>query len=67
LLHFQACDYDTFVWANGIEVGRHRGGMTPFSCDLTTVAAAGKKSDARRPLRATTRASPCPRQAVVGV
>ncbi|MDB6168853.1 MAG: beta-galactosidase [Verrucomicrobia bacterium] len=43
LLHFQACDYDTFVWANGVEVGRHRGGMTPFSCDLTTVATPGRK------------------------
>lgn len=42
LLHFQACDYDTFVWANGVEVGRHRGGMTPFSCDLTDVARAGE-------------------------
>lgn len=43
LLHFQGCDYDTFVWANGVEVGRHRGGMTPFTVDLTEVATAGKK------------------------
>ncbi|MCB1103110.1 MAG: beta-galactosidase [Opitutaceae bacterium] len=43
LLHFQASDYDTFVWANGVEVGRHRGGMTPFSCDLTAQAVPGKK------------------------
>jgi beta-galactosidase/beta-glucuronidase len=34
LLHFQAVDYDTTVWANGVEVGRHRGGFTPFTCDL---------------------------------
>lgn len=43
LLHFQASDYDTFVWAGGVEVGRHRGGMTPFTCDITTQAVPGKK------------------------
>ncbi|MBS0632152.1 MAG: beta-galactosidase [Verrucomicrobia bacterium] len=43
LLHFQASDYDTFVWADGKEVGRHRGGMTPFSVDLTDHATPGKK------------------------
>lgn len=41
LLHFQAVDYDSTVWVNGVEVGRHRGGFTPFSCDLHGVAAAG--------------------------
>ncbi|RRJ98242.1 beta-galactosidase [Opitutaceae bacterium TAV4] len=35
LLHFQAVDYDATVWVNGVEVGRHRGGFTPFTCDLT--------------------------------
>ncbi len=34
LLHFQAVDHDATVWADGIEVGRHRGGFTPFACDL---------------------------------
>lgn len=34
LLHFQAADYDTTVWIDGVEVNRHRGGFTPFSCDL---------------------------------
>ena len=41
LLHFQAVDYDSTVWVNGVEVGRHRGGFSPFSCDLSGVAAAG--------------------------
>jgi beta-galactosidase/beta-glucuronidase len=42
LLHFQAVDYDTTVWVNGTEVGRHRGGFTPFSCDLHNVASPGE-------------------------
>ena len=41
LLHFQAVDYDSTVWVNGVEVGRHRGGFTPFSCDLSGVAEPG--------------------------
>ncbi len=36
LLHFQAVDYDATVWVNGTEVRRHRGGFTPFTCDLTS-------------------------------
>lgn len=42
LLNFQAVDYDATVWANGTEVGRHRGGFSPFSCDLSGVAQAGE-------------------------
>jgi len=38
LLHFQAVDYDTTVWVDGQEVGRHRGGFTPFTCNLGTRA-----------------------------
>ncbi len=41
LLHFQAVDYDSTVWVNGEEVGRHRGGFSPFSCDISNVAGAG--------------------------
>ena len=41
LLHFQAVDYDSTVWVNGAEVGRHRGGFSPFSCDISEVAGAG--------------------------
>ena len=43
LLHFQAVDYDTTVWVNSHEVGRHRGGFSPFFCDLNGVATAGNK------------------------
>lgn len=35
LLHFQAVDHDATVWLNGVEVGRHRGGFTPFTVDIT--------------------------------
>ena len=41
LLHFQAVDHDATVWVNGVEVGRHRGGFAPFSCDLGDVTAPG--------------------------
>ena len=42
LLHFQAVDYDATVWVNGIEIGRHRGGFTPFTCDLKGIASPGE-------------------------
>jgi beta-galactosidase/beta-glucuronidase len=41
LLHFQAVDYDATVWVNGCQVGRHRGGFTPFTCELAGVAGPG--------------------------
>ena len=34
VLHFQAVDYDATVWADGVEVARHRGGFTPITADL---------------------------------
>ncbi len=42
LLHFQAVDYDATVWVNGVEVARHRGGYTPFTCNLRGIAKAGE-------------------------
>jgi beta-galactosidase/beta-glucuronidase len=44
LLHFQAADYDTTVWVNGTEVGRHRGGFSSFTFDLDGVAEAGQEA-----------------------
>lgn len=35
LLHFEAVDYRCEVWINGISVGTHTGGYTPFSFDIT--------------------------------
>ncbi|MFK5644971.1 glycoside hydrolase family 2 protein [Ornithinimicrobium sp. LYQ121] len=35
LLHCQAVDHDATVWVDGTEVGRHRGGHTSFTLDLT--------------------------------
>ena len=32
LLHFGAVDWDTTVWVNGTEVGKHQGGYDPFTC-----------------------------------
>ena len=65
LLHFQAVDYDTTVWVNGVEVGRHRGGFTPFCCDLAGVAGPGQQAtivvrarDFTRPPQALGKQSP---------
>ncbi len=44
LLHFQAVDEDATVWVNGIEVGRHRGGFAPFTCDVTRAAHPGMEA-----------------------
>lgn len=35
LLHFGAVDWKTDVWVNGVKVGNHTGGFTPFSFDVT--------------------------------
>jgi hypothetical protein len=34
-LRFEASDWETTVWINGAEVGRHEGGYTPFAFDIT--------------------------------
>ena len=35
LLHFGAVDWETTVYVNGEQVGRHRGGYDPFHFDIT--------------------------------
>ncbi|TWD84697.1 glycosyl hydrolase family 2 [Kribbella amoyensis] len=35
LLHFGAVDYRAKVWVNGVPVGDHEGGQTPFALDVT--------------------------------
>src|SRR5438132_1431387 len=35
LLHFGAVDYEATVWLNGRFVGRHQGGYTRFTFDIT--------------------------------
>jgi beta-galactosidase/beta-glucuronidase len=36
LLHFGAVDYRAMVWLDGVFLGSHEGGQTPFSFDITT-------------------------------
>ena len=43
-LHFGAADYETVVWINGCEVGRHVGGYTSFEFDISSYAHAGENS-----------------------
>lgn len=35
LLHFGAVDWRADVWVNGVNLGRHEGGYTPFEFDIT--------------------------------
>jgi beta-galactosidase/beta-glucuronidase len=44
LLHFGAVDHEATVWVNGVEVGRHRGGYTPFSFDVTDRCVPGENA-----------------------
>lgn len=36
LLHFGAVDWSSEIWVNGIKVGEHTGGYTPFALDITS-------------------------------
>lgn len=35
LLNFEACDWETTIWIDSNEVGKHRGGYDPFTFDIT--------------------------------
>jgi hypothetical protein len=35
MLHFGACDWETTVWVNGNEVGKHKGGYDSFEFDIS--------------------------------
>ncbi len=43
-LRFEAVDYETVVFVNGTEVGRHIGSSDPFSFDITDALKAGTSS-----------------------
>lgn len=40
--HIGACDYRTKVWANGVCLGTHTGGYTPFFFDITDAIRDGR-------------------------
>ena len=45
LLHFGAVDWKADVWVNGIKLGTHQGGYTPFSFDVTAFLSKGKTQE----------------------
>ena len=49
MLHFGAVDWSADVYVNGILVGSHTGGFTPFACDIT--AALKKKGEQKLVVR----------------
>lgn len=44
LLHFGAVDHDCQVWVNGRPAGRHIGGYTSFTFDITALARIGQNT-----------------------
>jgi beta-galactosidase/beta-glucuronidase len=43
LLHIGACDYRARLWVNGLPVGMHEGGYTPFHFDITPFIGRGDR------------------------
>jgi hypothetical protein len=44
-LNFGACDWETTVWINGKEVGKHQGGYDPFTFDLSDALKKGGEQE----------------------
>ncbi len=63
-LHFGAVDYAATVWVNGTVVGRHRGGYSSFSFDITPFLRGDNElvvralDDTRSPLQPSGKQSP---------
>ena len=53
ILHFEAVDYETTVWLNGEEIGKHTGAHTPFFFDITSALKDGENELLVRVLDAT--------------
>jgi len=45
LLNFEASDWETTVWIDGKEAGKHRGGYDPFTIDITQYLADQKNHE----------------------
>ncbi|MDD4968221.1 MAG: glycoside hydrolase family 2 TIM barrel-domain containing protein [Paludibacter sp.] len=43
-LHFGAVNYEAIVFVNGVEIGRHIGGFTPFNFEVTGIMKTGENS-----------------------
>lgn len=48
ILHFEGSDFLTEVWVNGIPIGKHEGGYTRFSFDITSALKDGENLIALR-------------------
>lgn len=44
MLHFGAVDYETKVWVNGQSVGKHRGGYSSFTFEITDALQPGENT-----------------------
>ncbi|KIV98378.1 uncharacterized protein PV09_09790 [Verruconis gallopava] len=51
LLRFGAVDYECKIWVDGIKVGGHRGGHTPFEVDITDCWTENDRSEKKLVIR----------------